>query len=222
MSWSEVFKINKNMKRALNEQMRDAIALPMRVITVNTTYTPEKTGLYKVICVGKGGNSGGQDGSYSYDVYAGSGGGGGVAISTLKLLSSQSYNVTANTTASFGNILTAYAGGAGAKNVAGSGGGAEGGDFNFSGGSGNKGTSANVSFDGGGVGVAIVGLSRKIIVHDSKNDYHNVDVLYGESILSYGAGAPASIYRDANANYYCSSRSGLPAAVIIIPLEMEE
>ena len=136
MSWSEVFKINKNMKRALDEQMRDAIALPMRIITTSTTYTPEKTGIYKVICVGAGGKSGGATGSSMSGVYGDSGGGGGVAIKTLKLLSSESYNITVGSSASFSNILTATSGGNGAKNSPGSGGTATGGDYNFSGGNG--------------------------------------------------------------------------------------
>ena len=48
MSWGEVFKINKNMKRALNEQLRDLKFQEVKIITSTGTYTPTKTGLYKV------------------------------------------------------------------------------------------------------------------------------------------------------------------------------
>ena len=107
MSWAEVFKINKNMKRALNEQIRDLKCNPMRVITTTQSFTPEKTGLYKVICVGAGADSYGNTTSYSSDMIAEAGSGGGVALKTIKLYSSKSYNVTVSTTASFAYDSTA-------------------------------------------------------------------------------------------------------------------
>lgn len=222
MSWSEVFKINSNIKKPLNAQIRDMTCLPMRVITSSTTYKPEKTGIYKIICVGAGGSSGGERGNNSSNTIANSGGGGGVAIKTLRLLSTQSYNVTVGSTASFSSELTATAGSGGTSSSVGSGGTASGGDYNYTGGSG-KGDNGNTnqSVDGGGVGVAITGLSRKIIVHESNLTDYNVDLVYGDSILSYGGGAPSMMY-SSSTYYYYLSKTGQPAAVIIIPLEMEE
>ena len=222
MSWGEVFKINSNMKKPLNAQIRDMTCLPMRVITSSTTYKPEKTGIYKVICIGAGGGSGGERGNNASSTVANGGGGGGVAIKTLRLLSTQSYNITVGATASFSNELTAYAGGSGTYSSVGSGGSASGGDYNYTGGSG-KGDngSTNQSVDGGGVGVSIQGLSRKIIVHESDLTNYGVDLAYGESVLSYGGGAPSMMYVSGTYYYYLS-KTGQPAAVIIIPLEMEE
>ena len=56
MSWGEVGRLNNNFKKPLNEQMRDMQYKPLRIITSTTTYKPEKTGLYKIICVGAGGD----------------------------------------------------------------------------------------------------------------------------------------------------------------------
>lgn len=222
MSWGEVFKINSNMKKPLNAQIRDMTCLPMRVILSSTTYRPEKTGIYKIICVGAGGNSGGERGNNASSTIANSGGGGGVAIKTLRLLSTQSYNVTVSSTASFSSELSATSGGGGTSSSAGSGGTASGGDYNYSGGSGQGDrNNTNQSIDGGGVGVSIQGLSRKIIVHESDLTNYGVDLAYGESVLSYGGGAPSMMYVSGTYYYYLS-KTGQPAAVIIIPLEMEE
>lgn len=219
MSWAEVFKINSNMKKPLNEQLRNTICLPMKVITSSTTYKPEKTGLYKVICVGAGGGAGGDSVSNSNDLSkAKGGGGGGVAIKTLRLLSSTTYNVTVSTTASFSTELSATAGQASS-----SGGTASGGDSNYPGNAGSAfGTTLKTGITGGSVGVAIAELTRTHSITYTDFSSYITDLRYGDSILGYGGGAPTLVYLNSSSKYVSLTRTGQPAAVIIIPLEMEE
>lgn len=211
MSWGEVFKINSNLKKPLNEQLRDMTFQPVRVITETGTYTPEKSGLYKVICVGAGYN-----GEVVGSSHIAGGGGGGVAIKTLELNASTSYNVTVNGQASFNAILTATAGVRHDSDDISKGGTASGGDFNFTGEAGAK-TSyrANTSNRGGSVGVVISGLNRQHSFTHSNGLFH-VD---GDCILNYGGGGSASAVSDTSSTRH--STDGHPAAVIIIPLEME-
>lgn len=228
MSWAEVFKINSNIKKPLNEQIRGTVCLPMRLITSSTTYKPEKTGWYKVICVGAGGSCGSYSGvSNASGQKIATGGGGGVAIKTIKLSSAQSYSVTVSTTASFGSILSATAGGSGSASSSsmsyGTGGTASGGDYNFTGCSGTGGSGSSktgVCFAAGGTGVAITELSRTVKSGVIKGDEY-VEVTYGESILGYGSGAPGFVYTTGT-SYYCYTATAQSAVVIIIPLEMEE
>ena len=233
MSWAEVFKINNNMKKPLNEQMRDMKFQPIRIITATGTFKPEKTGLYKVICVGAGGN-GEKYGSSGANVhYIASGGGGGVAIKTLRLLSTTSYNITVGTTASFthgSGSLTAVAGSDGdaAGEKPGKGGTASGGDLNYTGTDGsylyvNSSKNHQICPTPGSVGVFISDLSRKV---ESTwvtlvNANGACQIRYGDSILGYGGGGSGV------GDYYSTSAvsqvlAGLPAAVIIAPIEMEE
>lgn len=216
MSWGEVYKINSNMKKPLNEQIRNLAILPMRIITASTSYTPEKTGIYMVICVGEGGDGDGYPGTY----YQSSGGsGGGVAIKTLRLESSQLYNVTVSGTASFSTLMTATAGG----NAGGSGGTATGGDYNFTG---EKGESQDrytndIPARAGSVGVALTGLSQYLRAEVSFTDGTIFSLNWGGSLLGYGGGG-SGIVHPANGEKYAYDQTGQPAAVIIIPLEMEE
>lgn len=232
MSWAEVFKINKNMKKALNEQLQDMKFQPVRIITATSTYKPEKTGLYKIICVGAGGNgyytavgSGSAHGSAS-------GGGGGVAIKTMTLLSSTNYSVTIGTTASFaysGGAISATAGGtptavgshhSGVYQAAG--GTASGGDYNFTGEKGSY-TGGGVEYTTpkpGSVGVAISDLSKVAFRDAITLNERVISLPYGDSIWGYGGGASAIVsWSDG-----IDGRIGLgqPAAVIIVPIEMEE
>jgi hypothetical protein len=216
MSWAEIFKINNNMKKTLNEQMREARFLPIRIITTTGKFTPEKTGIYKVICVGAGGDG------YPSPTQVSAGGGGGVAIKTLRLLSTTSYNVTVNDAASSfaynSTALTASSGEDGDKNESGGGGSASGGDSNYVGTSGAAMTyTSTVSPMAGSVGVYLSELTT-IGKHEvfGTSGYF-ADLLYGESILGYGGGGTA--VRFGSTPYYLA---GLPGAVIIIPLEMEE
>jgi hypothetical protein len=204
----------------MSTQMRDSRFLPMKIITSTGTYTPEKTGTYKVICVGAGG-----DGSTNSSSYQASGGGGGVAIKTLRLLSTTAYNVTVSTTASFayGNTaITATSGGTGsARNaVGGTGGTASGGDYNYSGENGEYVTSTKGVPLGGSVGVFISELTIRKSNISSVNS-KVVELHYGDSILGYGGGGSASVLQDADNEDVSNPVNGLPAAVIIIPLELE-
>ena len=225
MSWAEVFKINSNMKKPLNEQLRDIKHQPIRIITATGAFTPEKNGLYKVICVGAGGN-GSHDDDSNY-VSVASGGGGGVAISILRLDKTHSYNVTVGTTASFtheSGSLTATAGGNGDADESepGIGGSASGGDFNYPGLNGSYifSTSSNklVTATPGSVGVFISDLSRRGDVEWVILNSVARKMTYGDSIITYGgAGNGFGEYMAKGASMH-----GLPAAVIIIPVEMEE
>ena len=240
MSWGEVGKINNNYKRALNEQMRDLKFQEMRIITSTGTYTPPKTGLYKVICVGAGGDGGCGTASNTYG--GGGGAGGGVAIKTLKLSASSSYSVTVSTTASFvydsNTILTATSGGGGSYYQASTGGTASGGDSNYVGTSGDY-TGKTVEYIApapGGVSVFLSGLYMKpspeinsLPVDASIGGVKTISFPYGDCILNFGGGGTgaACYYNQSttgtnNYNTAYHATSGKPAAIIIVPLEMEE
>ena len=217
MSWAEVGKINSNMKRSLNDMLRDMMYRPMRIITETGTYTPEKTGIYKVICIGAGGKGGYSSASNTYG--ASSGAGGGVAVKNIRLTKNTSYAVTVSSTASFGTYLTATAGGSASSATSEtSGGTAVGGDYNYTGQSGTpSGYKSDLRPKGGSVGVAFPELHRTL--HYTYNS--NVILEYGDSILAYGGGGSAwGNYSGSTGNGF--GCPGLPAAIIIIPLEMEE
>ena len=232
MSWAEVFKINSNLKKPLNEQMRDLKYHPLRVITSTSTYTPEKTGWYKIICVGKGGD-GAADKTSSPNNYRGAaGGGGGVAIKTMQLTKGTGYAVTVSTTASFAagsTIITATGGGTATSRTGGT---ASGGDYNFSGTAG--GYTSNM-FQGavpGSVGVELGGLSETpapvvatLINNQSSvttSGVHVFSMPYGRCILEYGGGGNGAAYYSNGTYQETITTPGKPAAVIIIPLETEE
>lgn len=219
MSWAETMKINNNVKKTLNEQMRDARFLPLRIITTTGSFTPEKTGIYKVICVGRGGNGR----ASSSNVAAG--GGGGVAIKTLRLLSTTAYDVSVNDAASSfahdGTALTASSGVDGSSSSSGAGGSAVGGDFNYVGTSGGKAvTTSATSPLPGSVGVFISELTttgKHLCLSISE---YIADLPYGDSILGYGGGGTGVRFGSSSGTN--GELVGLPGAVIIIPLEMEE
>ena len=226
MSWGEVYKINSNMKKPLNEQLRDFEFQPVRIITTTGTYTPEKNGTYRVICVGAGGN--GASYANGTNNRAASGGGGGVAIKTLKLLKSSTYNVTIGTTASFSydsNSLTATAGSnadaGGGSAIVGKGGTASGGDYNYPGTSGSTSEADRAIIQPGSVGVYIGCLSQSKTAWAVVNG-NVAELRYGDSILGYGGSGNGFSDGPASSSYGKAETAGLPAAVIIIPLEMEE
>lgn len=229
MSWAKVFKINKNMKRSLDEQLQDMKFQPIRVITTNTTYVAEKTGVYKVICVGKGGDGYGNVNSGN-DSQAWSGGGGGVAIKTLRMTKGDSCNVTVGTTASFvtGSIsISATAGDEGDWNagtvVGGSG---TGGDHNYTGENGAYTSEKYKCPIGGSVGVYISDLyqrmtgSMTLATDDSRDVPVTIMYTMGGSILGFGGGGTSGTYIEYGKGGI--NVEGLPAAVLIIPIEMEE
>ena len=217
MSWGEVYKINSNMKKPLNEQIQSIKCLPIRLITASTTFTPEKTGVYKVICVGAGGAG------YAYKttnsgntVFSSGGGSGGVAVKVLTLNSGTKYNVSIGTSASFGNIMTTTGGTAGNYYIQdgaiySTGGTATGGDYNFAGAAGESGYATSGTFKGASVNVWFTELTPMPTTIDG--------LTTGDGVLRYGGGGSASrtAYNSVN-----SDVAGQPAAVIIIPLEMEE
>ena len=210
MSWAETKKINNNMKRALNEQLQDLKCVPMRVITATGTYAPEKTGLYKVICVGAGANGTASTDSLS-TMHVRSGSGGGVAIKNIRLESTSTYNVTVSTTASFSNIMSATGASSSSDQTPGT---ASGGDYNFTGEKGLYATGKNTYLRGASVGVHITELSRSYVMMTSSN----LILTSGDCLLAYGGGGLAA-YDINNATH---KSLGFPAAIIIIPLEMEE
>ena len=220
MSWGEISRINSNMKKTLNEQLREHSFTILKVITETGTYTPEKTGLYRGICVGAGGN--GVNSSSTSTYLSIGGGGGGVAIKDMVLSSTTSYNVTVSTYAQFGAELIANGGTTGGYSGSSVttepvGGTASGGDYNFQGERGWVRSKTNLPARGGSVQCVIPGLNKDIFVADAMYN----KLRYGNSILGYGGGGPAVIgYLDGsyNRDYHLS---GLPAAVIIIPLELE-
>lgn len=233
MSWSEVYKINNNMKRSINEQLRDLKFQEIKIITSSGTYTPLKTGLYKVICVGAGGNGGYNN--TPTERGGGAGGGGGVAISTLSLSSSVSYTVTVNGTASFvynDKITLKATAGGNSTGYASLGGTASGGDNNYAGTAGSYTSQVNVVPPAGGVSVHIPELSyTPAPIFGSLATYGTSDIPstytfslnYGECLLGYGGGGTATSCASAlGSNYNKTSSSGRPAAIIIVPLEMEE
>ena len=214
MSWAETSRINKNVKKTLNEQLRDMRYNIIEVITQTGVYSPVKSGLYKVICVGAGGyGTRLTQGSTNY--YVG-GSGGGVAIKNIRLTKGASYSVTVSTTASFGNIMTATGGVTRtySEALAGT---ATGGDYNFDGEAGEMRSGSDNPCRGGSVGVYIPSLSRTSRI----GDFNNNDMLYGDSIMNYGGGGPAVYCYYDSENKYVYTLDGLPAAVLIIPIEVE-
>lgn len=224
MSWAEVFKINSNMKKPLNEQIRDIKVLPIRIITSSTTYTPEKSGWYKIICVGAGADSYGFIGSSTTSkIYTSGGCAGGVAIKVLKLSKSVSHTVSIGSSASF-----KYTDGGVEKTILAEGGvpgyydlsdgsspstpgTASGGDYNYTGGQASGSTSkSSAYYQGASVGVYLT----ELIPQDTSRN----GLKYGNGILCYGGGASAQ--RDTYDSV--TTNEGQPSAVIIIPLEMEE
>ncbi len=218
MSWGEVSKINNNFNKTLNEQARELAYAGSYIFESDTTFKPDKSGWYKVIVVGSGGETAVRTPSSSTNYFC-SGGSGGVAISTLHLSSAKSYPVeVTGEQSSFNTTIIATAGTdgvTGSNYMYGDGGTAEGGDFNYNGIDGvRKSTSVqNGAYgDGVSVGVYIPELMRREVraaYHDSV--YENVIGGYG--ILGYGASG--------GSRYGKITPTG-EGAVIIIPLELEE
>ena len=221
MSWGELFKVNNNPKKPINKLLFEKKYFPYRIITSTGTYKPEKTGLYRVICVGAGGNGVYKTSSSNFKLYGG--GGGGVAIKDMVLYSTTSYNVTISTTASFNGTLTATAG----LTATGSysnitqtpdGGTASGGNYNYAGESGQSGQVYRdpLTTIGGSV-KAVIGELLTYRCETTRNG----TLAYGDSLLGYGGGGSATVFED-DGSYIDHVTYGLPAVVIIIPLEMEE
>lgn len=211
MSWGEVVKINNNMKYSINEQIRNNRFLPAHIITQSTNFTPEKSGYYKVICVGAGGNSG----TYVYrnSITLLSGGAGGVAIKTYQLSSTSSYGITfSDGSSTFNNELTAGKGSSVSLDNPGTGGNAVGGNINFIGNNGNSHTVAETvtaSLAGASVGCYIPELSQ---TYSYMNETFSG---YGICGLGYSGGI-------AHINEISHIQQPGGAGCIIIPLEYDE
>ena len=191
--------VNDNFDKPLNQQIREMQYIGSYVFTSSTTFTPDKSGYYKVIVVGAGGayDYTGTTGNFCYA----SGGAGGVAIKNMHLLSTQEYTIDIERgNSTFNGNLVATAGGKGdsfppSSATGGAGGTASGGDFNYDGLWGT--VRVNNPPKGGSVGVFIPGL---MLPYSTET---------GLGILGYGIGGT-------------SEAAAGGAAIIIIPLELEE
>ena len=216
MSISDIaMLVNDNFNKPLNAQMRDLAYNGSYLITSSIDFSPDKSGLYKVICVGRGGDS--DSGGYTSSYH---GGAGGVAIKTMHLNSSETYPiVVASNKSSFNDTIIANCGGNGFHDSSGyykygEGGTAVGGDFNYTG------TSGEVVPDGKGadVGVFIPGLMQApemVIVKFSSTSSSNSSYIIrsGYGILGYGGGQGQKGLDSGISEGGC---------VLIIPLELEE
>lgn len=208
--------VNNNFDKPLNEQMRDLKYLGSYLFVNDTSFSPDKSGWYKIICVGKGGATQIDSEGVNY------GGSGGVAISTLNLISTESYKITISTqqhnASSFDEKIFAYGGGDGYSSN-GVGGVASGGQFNYNGLSGSSATSSA----GADVGVFIPELMKNkelitssTLTGQTYSSTHSVSSGFG--ILGYGGGQGGR-----KLSQYNSILSPISTGcVLIIPLELTE
>ena len=117
---------------------------------VSSQFSAPVSGKYRVTVVGRGGNGANQE--KGDGISYGGGGSGGWACSILELKEKESFNITCNNSvSSFGNNLSATAGGTASGVNAGGGGRASGGNlFNYSGLRGVDGHSGGVEVGGNG------------------------------------------------------------------------
>ena len=209
--------VNNNFEKPLNEQVRDLKYFGSYLFVNDTSFSPDKSGWYKIICVGKGGATqiGSEGGNY--------GGSGGVAISTLNLISTESYKITISThqhnASSFDEKIFAYGGGDGSYSGNGVGGVASGGQFNYNGLSGSSATSSA----GADVGVFIPELMKNkelitssTLTGQTYSSTHSISSGFG--ILGYGGGQGGR-----KLSQYNSILSPISTGcVLIIPLELTE
>ena len=215
--WKEITKmVNDNHNIPLNVQAREIMFRPAQIIESSMSYTPSRSGWYKVIVVGKGGSTYG-----SYDDI-GIGGSGGVSISTLKLLSTESYQITSSYgTFSFGDMTATY-GEDGTYSKGGNGGTATGGQENYPGLKGNLTSGGNNSVHGQDVSVYIPGMMERNQASEGYVSYRNEESYYvtaysGNGIM--GRGASGGYAQNRSASVTTESQ---PGGVIIIPLEYLE
>lgn len=210
--------VNSNFNKPLNEQARELAYAGSYLFTANASFSPDKTGWYKIIVVGAAGKS-----RYLTSSELDIGASGGVVIATRKLNSSDSYSITAGAySASTGggassftygtdDVMTAGKGGDYGK---GTGGTASGGDFCYAGKNGYS--SGSSVFTGNDVGVFIPGLSIQNIGVITSTDEGTVMVYSGYGILGFGASPGVSSQPTG------TGPSKATGCVLIIPLELEE
>ena len=213
--WKEIkTSINNNLSKPLNVQARELSFAGSYVFESSKTFTPDKSGWYKVIVVGAGGNHDLYMPQNTY--YVRTGGSGGVCISTLKLLSTEKYEITiSGNSASFEN-MTANRGGNASQNSAGSGGTASGGEFNYPGLAGDY-VNSQVTRNGKDVGVFIPSLMERNTAMVASGEYGGIVAYSGYGILGHGASSGVAFSGSYNA--VTEAQSG---CVIIIPLEIIE
>ena len=96
-------------KRGGKPKQIDGFTGSMQIITETTTWTCPATGEYYISCIGQGGSHSWS--SVSPSIYAGTGGGGGISESNLKLQKGAKINITIDAgVSSFGSELSATGG----------------------------------------------------------------------------------------------------------------
>ena len=239
MSISELSMIvNDNFDVPLNQQIRNNRFLPARIITQTTDWVVERSGWYKIICVGAGGHSDFND-DYGEPYYSGTGGSGGVAIKTKHFVSGETVLVEIN--GADCNCEGISAGGGGDADVnedpyhGGTGGIATGGDENYPGNAGKYGR-MDTPYpqmlrveDSVPVSVYIPELSFV----NEKYKIEDADFLFRSekrtrtlamSLLGFGIGQGVWVYESNNESGKIPADSDFKdtAACIIIPLEYTE
>ena len=134
MSWAEIKRaVNSSLGtssfKPLNEYIKDVLINEnfggATIITESQTWTANKSGVYKVICVGEGGTA----------TDTSSGGSGGVVVEKVLANQGDSYNIVIDGDARFGSLCIATraqgASGGGGSNGFGGGGTGGAGGFRF-------------------------------------------------------------------------------------------
>lgn len=204
--------VNDNFDKPLNHQLREMKFLGSYLFTSGSSFRPNKSGWYKIIVVGGGGDSRVVSQYDRCEI----GASGGVVISTRKLSPSVSYSIVVTTINSIftyneSDIMKATRG---SNYASGIGGTAEGGDYQYNGLNGFSQTRGNT--EGQNVGVYIPGISEKAISVGGDVTDGMATVNSGYGILGYGASPGAS----ANPTVVGTSRD--TGCVLIVPLELEQ
>lgn len=219
MNWTDIFKTL--------EYTRDNMYNNIYIYETTTTFTIPETGYYKIICVGAGGSaaalqSSTTSGADTTTCY--SGGAGGVAIKTKRMVKNESLSITISIEGEAScDGMTATAGSNGSSAGA-SGGTATGGQYNYIGNSGNvahsTSSSAGTSANGGSVGCIIPGIMSRDDIN-LRYSLDNNSVFFAHSGWGFlghggGAGACAAKYSYPYAGTVKGEKQS--AAVFIIPL----
>lgn len=217
--------VNDNFDKPLNQQIRDMKYLPSYLFTSSRSFSVSKTGWYKVIVVGAGGENFIYWNGSVQTIYTG--GSGGVAVSTLYLDKNNLCEIEVhtdgfNTATGYykflyeDNDLRAYNGETAVDrytDVPGKGGTASGGDFNYNG---LDGSTYRTNAIGTDVGVFIPEL-MKVKTTIMCSDNTAVTAVSGNGILGYGCGS--GTYAVKTNSVSTPKASG---CVLIIPLELTE
>lgn len=235
MNWGEVYKINEH---ARGREFNNSYIFEG---TSTQNWNVPFNGYYKIIVVGAGGTGASKgifSGSSMVDKETAGGGAGGVAIKTILLNSSTTFQYiptttqiefkTSSTATPVDMIATNGGNGTatGSKLTGGAGGTATGGDFNYAGCTGTllEGQ-GNGSVVGASLGCFIQGLSSRVeetrLDDDSSGDrYYALKVTSGYGILGHGAGDGWSKIKGSTAlSPIAVQNEKQTGCVIVIPLE---